>query len=450
MAGEASIDELRELEKLMEENEEWKRVAEQLLMDQPGIADENLREADLAFTAHTSKMQQLIGGQPGKLRSMQVKGTAVKWIPRIAAIFMVIGAAAAIYVFKRPGKLKKVTAAADTAILSTKKGSTTQAQLPDGTMVWLNAASAISYSKDFGKRRELTLSGEAFFDVTRDSTRPFIVQTKYLTIKAVGTAFNVMSYFEDNRDEVSLIRGEVEVNYPGFSLVLKPDERFSFTTESPPSDSESRQLGVYLGLSYPTQDLTTEQRERMEFSGNAEGVYVSAVAWDGAARIAGLQTGDWVTKINEVEVKTGEELNSVITRFKAGDKIRVTYKRNGRELTTELTLKNSPGDYSGPILRLIKMSRNSFARSHRTKDDSTICETAWLQNKIAFCGESFERVARTLERRFDVTIRFANKEAKRYTAFGLFEKQTITQILDDLRQGFDFNYKIEGNVITIE
>ncbi len=113
--------------------------------------------------------------------------------------------------------------------VATKPGSKTQIQLPDGSTVWLNASSSITYDKNFGKSiREVNLSGEAFFDVTKDSSHPFIIHTNVIDIKVLGTAFNVRSYPGDANTETSLIRGKVEVtvkNRSNEKVYLEPNEK---------------------------------------------------------------------------------------------------------------------------------------------------------------------------------------------------------------------------------
>jgi serine protease Do len=102
----------------------------------------------------------------------------------------------------------------------------------------------------------------------------------------------------------------------------------------------------YLGVSYPTQDLSEEQMKQMGISDTDEGVYVSAVAPDGGAEAAGIKRGDFITRINGNEVTSGLEMSSVLANFKPGDKVEVTYKRKGSEHTALVTLKKSPGNYN--------------------------------------------------------------------------------------------------------
>jgi len=91
-------------------------------------------------------------------------------------------------------------------------GARTVVQLSDGTEVHLNYGSKIKYPRDFeGDTRELTLSGEGFFNVAHNPKRPFVVKTKRLNIKALGTKFNVLAYPDDDFVGTTLIEGKVVV-----------------------------------------------------------------------------------------------------------------------------------------------------------------------------------------------------------------------------------------------
>lgn len=107
-------------------------------------------------------------------------------------------------------------------------GKRIRSTLPDGSVVWLNSGSVITYHNSENGRREIDLSGEAYFDVKHDSEHPFIVHTGKLNIVVLGTAFNVKAYKADTYIETTLLRGKVEIlneAKPGSSIVLKPNEK---------------------------------------------------------------------------------------------------------------------------------------------------------------------------------------------------------------------------------
>lgn len=128
-----------------------------------------------------------------------------------------------------------------THIVSTQKGSRLKARLPDGTTVWLNAGSLLEYDNDFGKSvRKVSLTGEAFFDVSHNKEKPFIIHTAALELKVLGTTFNVRAYPEEKRTEASLITGMLEVSFvrhPAHKLVLKPAEKISVSNDRNALDS---------------------------------------------------------------------------------------------------------------------------------------------------------------------------------------------------------------------
>ena len=124
----------------------------------------------------------------------------------------------------------------------TKRGSKTKMTLPDGTQVWLNSDSRISYNFDKCSR-EVELTGEAFFDVARDETCPFIIHTNTIDLKVLGTAFNVRSYADEENTETSLIHGSVEITLlksPDHKkIILKPNEKLIVRNEVEANDKDN-------------------------------------------------------------------------------------------------------------------------------------------------------------------------------------------------------------------
>ncbi|WP_153800729.1 Do family serine endopeptidase [Foetidibacter luteolus] len=102
---------------------------------------------------------------------------------------------------------------------------------------------------------------------------------------------------------------------------------------------------AYIGISYPNEQLPDEKKRELGIK-EGDGVYVSDVASDGSAKLAGIQKGDFITKINGVTISSGPELQEQVARYKPGDKISVTYVRNGKENTANITLKNKSGTYA--------------------------------------------------------------------------------------------------------
>lgn len=113
--------------------------------------------------------------------------------------------------------------------LITPKSKVFNVTLSDGTKVWLNASSAIKYPTQFSADiRKVYLTGEAYFEVTTDKSRPFIVFTNDMEIEVFGTSFNVMAYPNDNSVETTLVEGSVKVKASKYNLVLEPGKQAKF------------------------------------------------------------------------------------------------------------------------------------------------------------------------------------------------------------------------------
>ncbi|RFM28876.1 trypsin-like peptidase domain-containing protein [Deminuibacter soli] len=98
----------------------------------------------------------------------------------------------------------------------------------------------------------------------------------------------------------------------------------------------------YIGIKYGPDNLSDEQRKLAGIK-DGDGVYVTDVMPDGSAKAAGILKGDFITKIEGSPIESGSQLQEQIARYKPGDKINVTYTRNGKEYTTPLVLKNKVG-----------------------------------------------------------------------------------------------------------
>lgn len=110
--------------------------------------------------------------------------------------------------------------------ISVPAGQRTHVTLPDGTHVWLNARTTLQYPTHFSrKRRTVHLEGEAFFDVTSNPKKPFIVQAGDYHIEVLGTQFDVEAYPDMEAFETTLMKGSVKVSSPQQSILLKPKHK---------------------------------------------------------------------------------------------------------------------------------------------------------------------------------------------------------------------------------
>lgn len=128
----------------------------------------------------------------------------------------------------------KEPAPAQTQTIYVPAGQRTELFLSDGTKVWLNSGTTITFPGSFTKKsREVTIDGEAYFDVEKDKEKPFIVHTEQHDIKVLGTEFNVKAYKGKNLFETALLQGSIEVSSlaNGKAHLLKENETLSFRDE---------------------------------------------------------------------------------------------------------------------------------------------------------------------------------------------------------------------------
>lgn len=106
------------------------------------------------------------------------------------------------------------------------KGGQYQVQLPDGTEVWLNAASSLKYSSAFkDRKREVTLSGEAYFEVAHRANQPFLVHTQDQVVEVLGTHFNISAYPDEEKQVSTLLQGSVKTSSKSAAVMLKPGQQ---------------------------------------------------------------------------------------------------------------------------------------------------------------------------------------------------------------------------------
>ena len=365
LSGEASAEELQELEELLRQNpgagyskevfhDLWQSPVEhdrqyaenryKELVQQ--IKNMGIDEGRFAHDDHfiDSEQEEVIA----------VKSSKKKWMVALVSAAVAILIAGGIYSLQDSGKAS--TGLAETQSknqISTKNGSKTSLVLPDGTKVWLNAGSQLDYDKNYGnKLREVSLVGEAYFDVVKNPERPFLIHTRKMDIKVLGTAFNVKCYPGEKTTETSLVRGSIEVTLKDRQekIMLKPNEKLV---------------------------------------------------------------------INNDDYK-GE---------KSSDNIKPASNK-----------------------KVIAAAEKPFISvSHLTfyPVDSTVIETAWVQNRLVFSGESFEDVALKMERWYNVSIDIADDKMKKEPLTGNFEKETVSEAFKALQLATPFSFSIKNDKIII-
>ena len=337
-SGELSLPELKELKIWLENNPEYEAYAQIIdevyktaLNTVPDLDNESVQRQ---WGSLQKKINKAKAVQPGKTKRLRLN-----WV-YVAAACMLGIILARFYYFNLPDEIHRKE-----NILSTKKGSKTNLVLPDGSMVWLNADSKLSYNEDFGKQgREINLSGEAYFDVVKNPGKPFIVHTPVLDVKVLGTTFNVKAYQNDNSTEATLIKGSVEV-------ILKNDAR---------------------------KTIVLKPREKLSV-------------------------------LNKYVVHTTDP----------------------------------------PPISQSKMAAISIIDLRTHSNDSTITETQWVQNRLAFNNKRLDEIAVQLERWYGGIIEITDESLKSKEYSGSFEDESLPQVMEALRLTGGFHYKLDKKKIII-
>jgi len=193
-------------------------------------------------------------GRPRKLWPALLKYAAV----------LVLGAALFLwYLSARPGK--ENTIAINWQNSTTAPTVKRKLVLSDSTIVTLNSGTTLSYPLSFGdKNREVYLNGEAFFEVHKDRAHPFIIHTKKMNVKVLGTVFNIKSYDDAPQSETSLIEGSIEVTLndrKADRIILKPKEKLIVENNLPSQIQLNKPHGhnidaVIEGTQYSLTNLT--------------------------------------------------------------------------------------------------------------------------------------------------------------------------------------------------
>ena len=250
LSGDATVAQLALLEEQLLLHPQWQFLYDQVMQPPSSLPDKADR-AEQAWAAHFVKMQlqgKLDETPASRYLPNSTAGAAIKpfyrrWAPVImaAAITGIVLLGTIIKLREHP---KKDSPALNE--IATKKGSKSNIKLPDGTRVWLNADSKLAYNENFsGLTREVTLAGEAYFDVAHDSLHPFIIHTGKANIRVLGTAFNVRNYPQDKSLEATLMRGKIEVSFtdrPGEKIIMKPLEKLVVQKDSDSSIKAGKAL----------------------------------------------------------------------------------------------------------------------------------------------------------------------------------------------------------------
>jgi transmembrane sensor len=333
MGRTASPEELEELARLLSSNPDYSWLAE-VVASLKGNAEHVEMSVPKAELADSGWMQlaERMNAEPEKRGRVRWMGGIAS---RVAAAMLLGLIGIGIISYSRWGR--QLVPVVMKKTMEVGYGGKSMLVLADGTKVWLNAGSRLVYPASFtGKTREVQLEGEALFDVAQQAYQPFFVHTGKITVRVLGTRFDVKAYREDAQVSATLISGKIQVimnEDPEKKILLSPHEKLTV-------------------------------------------------------------------------------MNVVAKEAKADD-----------------TVKENELRYQVQFLAQ--------------------AETDWVNNKMVFNNESFDEVARQMERRYAVHIEFGNALLKREHVSGIFEKETLSQALEILKMTTRFNYKIDSNVVKL-
>lgn len=175
---------------------------------------------------------------------------------QIAAVLIPLLLIAGGYLYYTQNKLIEITVA---------YGNTRHIFLPDSSEIWINSGSNIKYPKSFTDNQRLVyLEGEAYFSVKKDLAKPFIVKTEQLSVKVLGTKFNVKAYSDDENITTTLTNGKVEVSTQSQEKqILKPNEQLTYNIKTSemnienisPAETDAWLTGQILFINSSFQDI---------------------------------------------------------------------------------------------------------------------------------------------------------------------------------------------------
>jgi ferric-dicitrate binding protein FerR (iron transport regulator) len=222
LAGEATVADEQVIDAWLEESAENRQYFESLqrLWSQAPVArTATLKPVDTERALQKVKAQFPVsaGAAPARRISMY------QWVSAAAAVLVVV--VAAVFFFRNPSQTPEIQIAATTATLTDT--------LADGSVVVLNRNSGLRVAGNFNKKeRRMRLSGEAYFAVTPDKEKPFVIEVQQLEVKVVGTEFNVDNRSEPGRVKVSVTSGKVQLTAGAQTILLVAGEQAVYESAS--------------------------------------------------------------------------------------------------------------------------------------------------------------------------------------------------------------------------
>ena len=190
----------------------------------------NSFDKEKAFERFKNRIEKATTGEEQKRRFTQSRSFRIFY--RVAAVIVMALLPLAGYW----GGMETVKRGFSDIVVEAPMGARTKLYLPDGTLVWLNAGSKITYSQGFDvNNRDLALEGEGYFEVKRNEEIPFEISTKELGLTVLGTKFNFRNYADDEEAVVKLLEGEVRLKnkvVASSDVYMSPNEKVTLSKES--------------------------------------------------------------------------------------------------------------------------------------------------------------------------------------------------------------------------
>lgn len=187
-------------------------------------------DKEKAFERFKNRIEKATIAEEQKQRF--TKSRSFKIFYRVAAAILILLLPLAGYW----GGMETVKSVFSDIVVEAPMGARTKLYLPDGTLVWLNAGSKITYSQGFGvDNRDLTLEGEGYFEVKRNEEVPFEINTKELDLTVLGTKFNFRNYADDEEVVVNLLEGKVKLKnelVASADVYMSPNEKAVLSKET--------------------------------------------------------------------------------------------------------------------------------------------------------------------------------------------------------------------------
>ena len=202
--------------------------------------------------------------------------------------------------------------------------------LPDSSVVWLNAGSTLEYVADFSGHREVSLNGEALFDVTRDEKHPFIVSTSGMKVKVHGTRFDVSSYPKEEHIKVTLFRGSVSVATGQEEALLHPGEVASLNKRS--RELDIKPADMFFESFWASESVRFEDKSLRDVTRYLEKWYNVKIELDPSLPDSQAYTFTIKDESLEVILRIMSRINPIAYSFDEDNKVKITYVEPSKKI----------------------------------------------------------------------------------------------------------------------